>query len=366
MKERIYSIDLFRILMVVFILLFHSNIHLNCQYGILTTFISQSAIFMVAFFMLSGFALYYTYYDRETDSISDTITFYIKRLIKIYPLYLFIYIAYLIFFNSLSLTKNLVIAPIELLLLQSFFSSLFNVLNNGGTWFLSCLFFCYLLFPWLKGLVLKLQKKKLLFWGLYFISSLSPLVAKVFSTRDLYSNPFYRLIEFFLGMMIADLVLKNKTKIKRYLAVPIILEMLILIISVSLLSAYFTNDYTMYNFITVPVFALLIYHLSGVHNQFVINISKNSVTQYLNAISFPFYLAQTFTFKIMPRIKSMPWFGTYTNGKLISVTLLINLVITVLLYEAIQKPVEKWLSPWCRAHEMQTDKEKTKKITRRK
>lgn len=57
---RLYSIDIFRCCCAFAVFLFHARIHLNVNFGILNNFIGNSHIFMTAFFMLSGFALYYT------------------------------------------------------------------------------------------------------------------------------------------------------------------------------------------------------------------------------------------------------------------------------------------------------------------
>ena len=53
---RLIGLDLFRIFAVLVIFFFHTG-HIGCSYGLLRGFIGQGAIFMTAFFMLSGFAL---------------------------------------------------------------------------------------------------------------------------------------------------------------------------------------------------------------------------------------------------------------------------------------------------------------------
>lgn len=59
-NKRIYGLDLFRVISVLAIFLFHSHIHIGCSYGVLNTFINSGAIFMTAFFLLSGYVIYYT------------------------------------------------------------------------------------------------------------------------------------------------------------------------------------------------------------------------------------------------------------------------------------------------------------------
>jgi Predicted acyltransferases len=254
---------------------------------------------------------------------------------------------FLLFYNTLTLTQNIIIAPIELLLLQSFFDSLFNTLNNSGTWFMSCLFFCYLLFPLFKEILVQLKTKKiLLFFILYFLTFLSPIIVKIYKTSSIYSNPFFRLLEFLMGMLVADFALKNITKIKKHAIACLILEALILFICVTILkrNAFFTNDYTMYNIISVPLFALLIYNVSKVKNKWILQISGSSLIQYLSKISFSFFFSQFFTFDITKHLITFSWFNNDTNIKMILTSLGINLLISILMYEIIEKPSKKILT----------------------
>jgi len=247
----------------------------------------------------------------------------------------------------LTLAQNIIIAPIEILLLQSFFDSLFAMLHNSGTWFISCLLFCYLLFPWLKEMLIQLATKKwLIFFLLYFITALSPFVVKAFGISSIYSNPVFRLFEFAIGMIIADYAIKNSNKTKKYTIFYLTIALTTLFIGINLLNqnALFTNDYPMYNIISVPVFAVLIYFMTYMNNKTIIRISSSSLIQYLSKISFSFFLAQFFTFSIIKKLLTFSWFSYHTNIVLILVSLLINLLISILMYELIEKPFEKILT----------------------
>lgn len=205
MKRRLYGLDILRIISALMVFLFHSNMHLGCDYGFLTPFIARGDIFMVLFFMLSGFSLYYNYNDREMIALDDIGRFYKKRIIGVYPLYVVIYFLYLVFFNNLSLAKNIIIAPYEILLLQSQFNSVFNILHNGGTWFISCLALSYFMYPFLQLLLKQIKRNKIrLVLLLYMICSAAPLVVYTFEISNIYSHPFFRMIEFFIGMIMAS------------------------------------------------------------------------------------------------------------------------------------------------------------------
>lgn len=85
--KRIPGLDVYRMLSVLFVFLFHTHIHLGCQYGILNDFINMGAIFMTAFFLLSGHLSFFTNYKINLFNINNTKRFYIKKIIAIIPLY---------------------------------------------------------------------------------------------------------------------------------------------------------------------------------------------------------------------------------------------------------------------------------------
>ena len=51
---------------------------------------------MIAFFELSGFTLYYLYAQNKMETLDTIKIFYKKRFANIYPLYIVIYILYLL------------------------------------------------------------------------------------------------------------------------------------------------------------------------------------------------------------------------------------------------------------------------------
>lgn len=97
--KRLYTVDIFRIISALMIFLFHARSHLNTNFGLLNNFIGNGHIFMIAFFMLSGFSLYYVDYEKKNFNDKydiNPILFIKKRLISIYPLYITVYISYTI------------------------------------------------------------------------------------------------------------------------------------------------------------------------------------------------------------------------------------------------------------------------------
>lgn len=73
-RKRLCGLDVLRLMSVLVIFLFHSNGHLHCSYGVLNAFVSMGAVFMTAFFMLSGYVIAYKSYSYTGggDSILQT------------------------------------------------------------------------------------------------------------------------------------------------------------------------------------------------------------------------------------------------------------------------------------------------------
>ena len=58
LKQRYVGLDILRIVSAFVVCIFHTTIHLSCDFGILQGFFMHGAVFMTAFFMLSGFTLF--------------------------------------------------------------------------------------------------------------------------------------------------------------------------------------------------------------------------------------------------------------------------------------------------------------------
>lgn len=98
MNKRLYFLDICRIVCAVMVFLFHASIHIKIDFKCFNDFIGLSHIFIVAFFMLSGFCLYYNSSKTNFINLRDSksvIHFVAKRIIKIYPLYIAYYVLFI-------------------------------------------------------------------------------------------------------------------------------------------------------------------------------------------------------------------------------------------------------------------------------
>lgn len=341
---RLVGLDFLRIVSAFVVFLFHSHIHIGCQYGIFTSFINMGAIFMTAFFMLSGFTLFHTHSQKSLTHISVIKSFYIKRLITIFPLYYVVALLYILFLGTETLKQNLLLAPIEILGLQSVFTSIFNFSHNGGTWFISCIAICYLLYPYLQEMIKQMrQRTKWLLIGFsVFVLLWSPIIQLGFKTGSIYANPFFRMLEFLIGMLLCSVYQSCKThKIVRIVGSwPVaIISAIALVAGVTVVSkTSIPHDYMLYNWIGLPLFMILLFSLVCIPFQ----NKARPVTAYLCNISYAFFFAQFFVWKLVKKI--MQYLGTDSNIIKILFSLLLCLIFTIVLHELAEKPLKKWLT----------------------
>ena len=338
-SQRMAGLDLFRVVAAIMVLLFHIRIHHGCSFGALTGFVSMGAIFMTGFFMLSGFVLFRTYQEQPLVQMGSLKNYYLKRLIGIIPLYYLVSVVYVLSLGSESAFQNLVLLPIELLGLQTVFSTLFPVSHNDGTWFISCLLLAYLFFPLMQEVVKQWGTcAKLVAIGLSVIILFwSPLVVHTFSTDSIYSNPFFRGLEFFIGVVLASLPVNARWVVtwKAFIAEAVLL---IVDVSVAVKLNIFVGNYMLYDWIAVPLFGCMALTLAGLKSPWL----QNSKTiRYASAASYAFFLAQTFNTDIEKYLFAQ-W-NIQCNVLQIVMSVALCSIIAVVLHEFVEKPSTKVL-----------------------
>jgi peptidoglycan/LPS O-acetylase OafA/YrhL len=174
--------DLLRFLASISIVLFHYS-------PIRSGFIDHLNGVVSFFFILSGFLIKYS--DSEGGNFNKS-KFYIKRFIRILPLYWIVLFPYLFLSNTSVATKF-----IHLLLLQAWYIDSSVVLSlNSPAWFLSVLSFFYLLYPFFRNVNT---------WFLSLIQYSIFLVLIFFHERvNLYYFPIFHLQSFVFGLRLAE------------------------------------------------------------------------------------------------------------------------------------------------------------------
>lgn len=341
-QNRIVGLDILRVLLVVMVFVFHSNLHFGCDYGILNHFARMGAIAMTGFFMLSGYALTYSY-PQVINDIKKVKSFLIKRIISLFPLYYVVSALFIVIYNKESVESLLLLLPIELLGLQSCFSSLFPVSHNGGTWFISCMMLCYFVFPFLQWIIdnMPFRSKYILGGAVFVIMIISPIVQRHFHLASIYDNPFFRILEFMEGIIVASMSYKihEKNDFSLKDIIWLLITAAILIACVSIGDIFAPRDFMLANWIVLPCFSIFLYILGNVY----IPALKNSmVLYYCSKLSYTFYLSQLFAWTVSPIIL---WHILHIDNNFVRivVSFLSCVVISVFLHECIEKPASKWL-----------------------
>lgn len=344
------SIDILKVFAAVVTFFFHCNMHANVDFLWLTPFVSQGAIVMDLFFMLSGFTLYLIYQNRDLSGKESILSFFGKRMLAIYPLYLLIMVAFQLIPNWHSGTlQTLVMLPVELGLMQSWFSGLFSYGHNGGTWFISCLAFQYFAFPLLLRLVLGTSKRQRL--GLltccYVLCAVVPIMVVILALPNAYSNQLLRLLQFFAGILLAALLLEPSRCAHRVppWAAPAFVGCGGLVAFITALKniEILRGQYVTYGFVTFPLFLLLISGCVMAETGSSNGFHGSRLWRILADHAYALFLAQFFIWMPVNTIKAQ-WpqvFSLHGNWKTLILAAVLCIVLTVLLQDGINAPVQR-------------------------
>lgn len=343
MLSRVVGLDVLRVALALLIYMFHSSMHFSCYYSILNPFVSVGAIAMTGFFLLFGYSLRLVYGKTCLMEKKEMRRFYVRRMLGVLPLYYALALIHVLFLGRETVGENLLLFPIELLGLQSTFCSLFGVSHNGGTWFISCLLLGYLIYPFLQTVVMRLsgKHKVLLMLVCVFIVLWASIVCKVFNTNWIYDNPFYRILEFLIGLIVADINITEDSRFMKILRSKLSMYVIpIFMVGTITLLRYYAriSDYMLLNWIALPCFILILFPLGSNRLLF---LEKSRILGYASKISYAFFLAQFFTWR------SGRWFveviGYSSNWIKILYTFTLCVIISIVMYEVVQVRFVGWI-----------------------
>lgn len=345
-NKRYIGLDVFRILCYLVVCAFHTTYHLGCSYGIFSEFSQMGAIFMTAFFMMSGYVLFLNYRKEDLKDIKNIGNFILKRLIGIIPMYYISAIVFTALRGEETAIQNLLLAPIEALGLQSAFSSLFSYSHNGGTWFISCILICYLIYPYIQEIIKQLTVKRKIIILLVIIGILmySPIIVYKFNTKSIYSNPIFRGFEFCVGIILAsmteDIIQKKLLKkiFGNWLTIIFEFALLIIGVTVGVKMKFHVGDYMYYNMIAIPLFICMLVSFTGVNTKFIDN---SKVIKYFSGMAYSFFLAQLFSNWICLGIINK--YTIKNNIEKIALGWGVCIVIAFVIHEIIEKRLTKFL-----------------------
>lgn len=336
--------------MALLIFMFHSRIHvLYCSYGILNNFVDMGATAMTGFFLLSGYVINLTYGRKDMSSTDELKHFYLKRLIAIIPLYfvwaLLLVTANIILNGKVAALQEMILFPVEFWGIQSVYSSLFSFSHNGGSWFISCILLCYFLYPLLNVISKGISNKcrLLLIIVLSGILLWSPFVQHYFHLQSIYSNPFFRALEFAIGILVCQLNTSTApSNLISFLRKPLmcIASIVCLVVGVSIARVLnIPGDYMLYSWVALPCFIIMMISLGSYEFR---NLQKSKVVKYLSELSFCLFLGQIIYVWYAVKF-GMEYIGCDSNIVKISLSFLLVFSIANFLHYFVEVPSSKYL-----------------------
>ncbi|MGI6055547.1 MAG: acyltransferase family protein [Bilifractor sp.] len=181
--------------MIIWIVLFHwysvfaDKLNFN---WILFNFISQGNVGVDLFLILSGFSIRYALKKYEFLTRSNILSFYKRRMIKLFIPYLFFCIPYLILSYFF-----LYIDSVGMLIKEM----LFVDRHVSGFWFIACIFVCYMISPIIEYLLRRDREKTVIALTILYIIVLG-VFAKFSPEFYKYEVLLTRIPAFIFGMLL--------------------------------------------------------------------------------------------------------------------------------------------------------------------
>lgn len=229
--NRLYNLDYLRGLAAFSIMIYHYMSWTKGEF-LVDTFLGRLGLYGVSiFYVLSGLTLYYVYYDRMNFTKDDLISFFKKRIFRIFPL------LWLVTITSIILSKQ--IPDLTNLFLN--LSGLFGFVRwdkyfSVGAWSIGNELVFYVFFPFFILFSKKFKPLMIMFSlmllgiFLYFtFFKLNPNLTLSVQWKD-YVNPLNQVFLFLSGFLVGHFL--NRLKINNYLI------LLFLIIGFSIFTLY--------------------------------------------------------------------------------------------------------------------------------
>lgn len=281
-KGMLTALQGLRVLATLAIFLCHSGFLLNGTFPV--TF----------FFMLSGFVTYYTKSNIvENEGYLIWYRSQVWRKIKeFYPLHIVTFVMAGVIGGQ---NDSIIAGILDLAMISPFFKG-YAIAFNGVSWYLNTTIFLYVAAYWLLRVANKIDRPVLAVIGLISviigINLLNDLLAL---GLYLYSNPFYRIMDFFLGILLGKIFLSNLLpKLRGTKCEFSILIIFILQYAISLQRGYDPAHYTLVFSVGLIVFAYGEGKISKI-------LSAN-VFQKLSAYCFPFFMVHELALRIFRKV----------------------------------------------------------------
>lgn len=274
------------------------------------------------FFILSGFLLAYKYYDdiKQSVNLKYSYNFTVNRIKKFYPLHLLTILVFIPNYFISYFANPLVEVPLLLsnvFLIKSFIPwDVAYFSYNAPSWFLSTLLLLYFITPpYLLKIraLLENMRYKLLIIAILIISAYAVGVGIIFILNNtdnqftkwfVYISPFFRIIDFSIGILSGILVSYIKkaynNKKLNVIAFSIMEILCIIIFIIAYKNRFIVDKFFRFGIYYIPILTIIVIVFSF-DRGIISKIISNKVMMYFASISFEFFLIHNVVIHFMTR-----------------------------------------------------------------
>lgn len=345
----LYSLVGLRFLAALIVVAFHFS---KPAAGPLKNFVQNGFVGVTLFFILSGFILSYTYITEPGKIRGNKKEFWVARVARIYPMYLFsiILFAPIIFLWDHSDREQQITSGVaSILLIQTWLQKnmvLWNAWNPPG-WSLSVEAVFYLIFPFVCIPLSRLKNLHLALLGVIFwIASAFPLIVEfLFDRVDFafwYYLPLTRIPEFIIGI-ISGVMWKNRID-KKFDAVAPYTALIALLALIALMCSDVRSDYLKFG-MCIPFFVLLIVSLACERGLFVRVLSLRPIVT-LGAASYSLYILHWPLWTEINYVFKKLGIQFSSADQLFWVYVAITVLASYLCFRFIEEPASRFIRKW--------------------
>ena len=341
-REHLAILDIIKICCAVLIYMRHSITMFGCTYGsslVDGLICATTSPIMVCFFVVSGFSIYYNNSNRNLLDAGELRTFYKKRFITLFPIYILVHmLSYVLVENTLQ--QKIYSTPVELLGLQSMYGGLFGISHSGATWFISSLLLGYFIYPLVQELLKMNQRCIYLVTSvIFFVLVYSEVVMlQIFGVQPGYVNPVFRAMQVAFGAALCMAFTEDDKGNNKKAAIMMVANLII----TGLLTAFALHYKMGIGYVTTPIYYYLIAFAMLISIKFKPRLlTKSKLIKYAGSLTFYFFILQVFLWRLSAKVCGLTGFES-NKGKLL-VSFVLCVALSIICKELFDKHAQKYL-----------------------
>lgn len=341
-REHLAILDIIKICCAVLIYMRHSITMFGCTYGsslVDGLICATTSPIMVCFFVVSGFSISYNNSNRNLLDAGELRTFYKKRFITLFPIYILVHmLSYVLVVNTAQ--QKIYSTPVELLGLQSMYGGLFGISHSGATWFISSLLLGYFIYPLVQELLKMNQRCIYLVTSvIFFVLVYSEVVMlQIFGVQPGYVNPVFRAMQVAFGAALCMAFTEDDKGNNKKAAIMMVANLII----TGLLTAFALHYKMGIEYVTTPIYYYLIAFAMLISIKFKPRLlTKSKLIKYAGSLTFYFFILQVFLWRLSAKVCGLTGFES-NKGKLL-VSFVLCVALSIICKELFDKHAQKYL-----------------------